>query len=159
MNELFTEGLLQIGLPLFLIALGYFAGSRAERKHFESLQIREEAYKYFETMSLKRIPANRPEVENATLVTGSVVIAVDYFKVFAAALRNIFGGQVSAYESLVDRARREATLRLKEEAINLGADAVINLRIETTNLSESSNNRGAPNIEALAYGTAVSFYK
>lgn len=153
------EGYIQLGIFLFLIGLGYFAGSAAERKHFVSIEERERAYKDLETMTLKRIPANRPEVESAVLVTGNAVIAVDYFKVFVAALRNIFGGRVSAYESLVDRARREATLRLKEQALGQGADAIINLRIETTNLSQSSRNRGMPTVEALAYGTAVRFHQ
>ncbi|MFT6733724.1 MAG: hypothetical protein ACJAS9_001914 [Polaribacter sp.] len=40
---------------------------------------------------------------------------MDYFKRFLAGLRNIFGGRVVTYESLVDRARREAILRMKEK--------------------------------------------
>ena len=47
------------------------------------------------------------------LVQGSAVISIDYFKRMLAALRNIVGGEVKSYETLVDRARREATLRMK----------------------------------------------
>lgn len=154
------EGTVQIGILLGLLALGYFAGSAAERKHFASLQEREAAYKELETTSLKRLPVNTLEVEEARLVTGNAVIAVDYFKVFAAGIRNLFGGRVSAYESLLDRARREATLRLKEEALGHGADAVINLRLETSSLGgQRQGKQNINSIEALAYGTAIRYRK
>ena len=75
-----------------------------------------------------------------------------------ASLRNIFGGKVAAYESLVDRARREAVLRMKEKAPN--ADIVLNTRIETSTIGRSANSRRSiGSIEAIAYGTAVSYRK
>ena len=89
---------------------------------------------------------------NAELVLGSVVISVDYFKRILAALRNIFGGPVQSYETLVDRARREAVLRMKESCIN--ADQIINLRIETSSISKGGRNT-IGSVEVLAYGTAI----
>ena len=71
---------------------------------------------------------NSNTIENAELVTGSVVISVDYFKRFVSFLRDIFGGRVGAYESLIDRARREAILRMKENA--KGADIILNLKLK-----------------------------
>jgi uncharacterized protein YbjQ (UPF0145 family) len=47
-------------------------------------------------------------------VSGSVVVSVDYFKRFLAGLRTLVGGRVTSYETLLDRARREAILRCKE---------------------------------------------
>ena len=44
------------------------------------------------------------------------MVSVDYFKRFLAGLRMIFGGRVSSYESLLDRARREALLRMRLQA-------------------------------------------
>ncbi len=54
---------------------------------------------------------------------GSVVIATDYFKVFAAGLRNLFGGEMKTYRTLMGRARREAIVRMLEQAQELGGDA------------------------------------
>jgi uncharacterized protein YbjQ (UPF0145 family) len=91
------------------------------------------------------------------MVAGSTVVSVDYFKRFLAHLRNFFGGRVRAYESLLDRARREALLRMKTEANERGFDAVINVRIETANISSpfGRNGKGTAGIEVLAFGTAL----
>jgi uncharacterized protein YbjQ (UPF0145 family) len=73
-----------------------------------------------------------------------------------AILRNIFGGRVKAYESLVDRARREAILRMKEQARAGGAQMVVNLRLETATIGRSANRKKRiGSVEAMAYGTAV----
>jgi uncharacterized protein YbjQ (UPF0145 family) len=91
-------------------------------------------------------------------VQGSAVISIDYFKRMLAALRNIVGGEVKSYETLVDRARREATLRMKEMAWD--ADIILNLRIETSAIGNSANRRKAVgSIEAIAYGTAITYKK
>ena len=73
-----------------------------------------------------------------------------------AILRNFFGGRVKAYEPLVDSARREAILRMKEEAKTKGAHMIVNLRLETSTIGRSANKKNSVgSIEALAYGTAV----
>jgi uncharacterized protein YbjQ (UPF0145 family) len=85
-----------------------------------------------------------------------VVVSIDYFKRLLAILRNIFGGRVSAYESLVDRARREAILRMKESANKSGADIVVNMRLETATIGYNANQkRHVGSIEAIDYGTAI----
>ena len=80
-----------------------------------------------------------------------MVIASDYFKTFTAGLINIFGGRVTPFESLVDRARREALLRMKEQASQTGASIVFNVKLETTRIA--TGRLGA--VEVLAYGTAL----
>jgi uncharacterized protein YbjQ (UPF0145 family) len=99
---------------------------------------------------------NKEQVQESFLVQGSAVISIDYFKRLLAVLRNIFGGRIKAYESLVDRARREATLRLKEQALARGADMVVNLRLETAAIGNSANRKNrVGSVEAIAYGTAI----
>jgi len=69
-------------------------------------------------------------------------------------LRNFFGGRVSSYETLVERARREATLRMKQEAAEFGAQVVFNLKLETASVSQGRKGQvGA--VEVYAYGTAM----
>ena len=97
-------------------------------------------------------PLHIEEITEYKLVNGSVVIAIDYFKKFVASLVNLFGGNISSYESLVDRARREAILRMKADAGD--ASEIINLRIETSSISKNAQqNIGA--VEVIAYGTAI----
>ena len=89
------------------------------------------------------------------MLTGNVVVSVDYFKRFLSGLRMIFGGRVKAYESLLDRARREALLRLKENAVGNGYQALINVRLETSRMANARGNEGAAGVEVLAFGTAL----
>ncbi len=135
-----------------LLALGYFFGRLAEKKHFKPISEREKLYLRLPTTSLKRPLGTLPPVTESSLVYGNVVISVDYCKRILAGLRNIFGGQVSAYETLVDRARREAILRMKESCPN--ATQLINLRIETSSISKGAKQQ-IGSVEVLAYGTAL----
>ena len=68
-----------------------------------------------------------------------------------AGLVNFFGGAVVSYESLLDRGRREALLRMKKQASALGAEYVFNIKYETTSLGGGR----LASIEVLAYGTAL----
>ena len=140
---------------LSLLLLGYLAGSWAERRHYRSIERRErELLKLAVVTAEGSFPPER--IGTASLVTGSVVISIDYFKRLLAILRNIFGGRVKSYESLVDRARREAILRMKESARDLGAGMVINMRLETATIGKNANRKKRiGSVEAIAYGTAI----
>lgn len=137
---------------LVLLLLGYVFGQRAEKRHFRSIIEREKQLRDILVFSERRIPDE--EQLDGTLVCGSVVVSVDFFKRFVAGLRNLVGGRVSAYESLLERARREAILRMKEEAQRSGAKSVWNIRLETSSIYKGAQQSiGA--VEVLAYGTAV----
>jgi uncharacterized protein YbjQ (UPF0145 family) len=149
----------QLLLPALLLLITYNIGSRRERKHFESIRRREEETLQFPVVTFR---SEQPgwEVESCALVTGSVIISLDYFKRFVAALRSIVGGHMGGYESLLDRARREAMLRMKEDAISKGFDVVINVRFETSRLaSAAQNGKGTAGVEMLVFGTALQLAK
>ena len=137
-----------------LLALGYFFGRMAERRHYKSILKREKKFRKLTVVASKFPPAfkNHHETE---LVMGSVVISVDYFKRFVASLRNLVGGRVRTYETLVDRARREAILRMKEDAQSLGAKMIFNIKLETASISKNQRNNNVGSVEVLAYGTAI----
>ena len=149
------ELIINLGITLGLILVGYVAGQMAERRHYRSIEDREEALR-----GLVAVPmATLPGIERCTdgeLCVGAVVVSIDYFKRFAAGLRNLFGGRVAAYETILDRARREAQLRMKEQARDRGCTAVVRVRIETSRLASSyGNNQGVAGIEIVAYGTGI----
>ncbi len=138
---------------LVLLALGYGFGRVAESRHFKSIIEREQTLSAVLVFS-ERLPPPGSKSRRVALVGGSVVVSVDYFKRVAAALRNIFGGRVVAYESLLERARREALLRMKQEAADLGAALVVNVKLETASISKGNKGQiGA--VEVYAYGTAL----
>jgi len=139
---------------LSLLLSGYLFGQYFERRHYKSILKREKGSLHVPLLTLKTAPSGLKSCD-AALVTGSVVVSVDYFKRFLAGLRTIVGGRVKSYESLVDRARREAILRMKEQAIDRGAIVVTNVRIETSSISKGQGN-AIGSIEVLAYGTAIS---
>ena len=114
-----------------LVALGYFAGSLAERKHYASIESREEALLHLPSVTIRKVE-DEGQVEKAQLVSGNAVISVDYFKRLLAGLRTLVGGRVKTYESLLDRARREAILRMKWQCP--GAEAIVGFRIETSTI-------------------------
>ena len=146
------EALINIGFVFVLGLVGLVFGSWNERKHYRSIVAREAQYKHILVFNEKRPP---PEVHGLPfhMVQGSVVVSSDYFKNIAAGLRSFFGGRLRNYESLLDRARREAVLRMKEEAHAQGANVIVNVLFETCNLTQ--NQPGAiVSCEVLAYGTA-----
>ena len=145
--------LVQLLVPLALLVGAYFIGSAIEKKHYRELRMREHASRRFITVTFPYEPRDE-EIVATTLVTGSVVISVDYFKRFLAGLRMFFGGRIKSYEPLLDRARREAIMRMKENA--RGYHAVSNVRLETSRIASSSgNNKGTAAVEILAFGTGL----
>ncbi|MBW9257007.1 MAG: YbjQ family protein [Candidatus Thiodiazotropha sp. (ex. Lucinisca nassula)] len=136
-----------------LLALGYGFGSYAESRHYKSIIARENRLRHIPAVT-SRFPPMNNNSRDAQLVSGSVVISVDYFKRFIAALRNLVGGRVTSYESLVDRARREAILRMKAQAEQHNADIVFNVKLETSSIHKGRGN-SIGSVEVLAYGTAL----
>jgi len=145
---------LQLAIPVGLIAFGFFAGRYAEKSHYASIHQREAQF-----LRLPAIPSrqwdNTRVVADARLVSGSVVISADYFKRLLAQLRNIVGGRMRSYESLLDRARREAILRLKEQCPQ--ASIIVNLRMETSSIGSSRRQSGISCVEVVASGPAITY--
>ena len=78
-------------------------------------------------VDVQSVPGGVPAT-GGTIVLGEVVIASDYFKTFVAWLRKLFGGELRTYETMMSRARREAKLRMLEQADDFGAELVVNTR-------------------------------
>ena len=138
---------------LILISLGYGFGHIAERRHYKSIIKRETDLNRIPSIAL-RFPPPSLKPQKTMLVMGSVVISIDYFKRIVAGLRGLVGGRMRVYETLLDRARREAVLRMKEQADAMGANMVFNIKLETASISKGRKNK-IGSVEVLAYGTAI----
>lgn len=144
-----------IMVPVLLLAFGWVVGRNLENEHYASIRAREEKFLRVPVLTSKTV--DFPErVHFSILVTGSVVISIDYYKRFMAMLRNIFGGEMHAYSPLIDRARREAVLRMKESFPS--ADAFFNFRYETSSVSKGRA-KTTRTVEVLAYATAVRYLR
>jgi uncharacterized protein YbjQ (UPF0145 family) len=149
------DTLVSLGLTLLLLAATYFIGTAVERKHQADIERREARNRRIPVTTFETVPDDW-KIARSGLVSGSVVVSVDYFKRFLAGLRGIFGGPIRSYEPLLDRARREAVLRMIEAARAKGYDAIVNVRLETSRLASSrQDGKGIPGVEMLAFGTAV----
>ncbi len=138
----------ELGFTALLLLIGVFFGTRAQKKHIANMEAREAAMSHMIVTNLKTLPATgNPPI----LLTGSVVIAFDYFRRFIAGIVMLVGGRITMYEDMLDRARREALLRLLEKAHSAGAREVHNIRYEFSRVGNTTKG-GA---ELLAYGTAV----
>jgi uncharacterized protein YbjQ (UPF0145 family) len=82
------------------------------------------------------------------LVRGNTIRAKHLGKDIVAGLRNIVGGELKEYTEMISEAREESIARMVEDAEKLGADAIIGVRITTSQVAQGA-------AEILAYGTAV----
>ena len=90
------------------------------------------------------------EIETIQMVKGSVVFSKNVVRDVFAGLKTIVGGEIAGYTEMLNDARNIATQRLVDEATNIGADAVVNVRFMTSSVMAGAS-------EIIVYGTAVKF--
>lgn len=138
-----------------LITVGFTIGSWQEKRHFQSIREREKALEAILVIPSRTPPDISQRYYRTEFVCGSVVVAMDYFKIVAGSLVSIFGGRIKQYETLVERARREAMLRLKEEANGKRAQMVFNVKFATASIAKTQKGQPGGSVEVIAYGTAI----
>lgn len=140
-----NNGLQAIGVG----AIGWLIATYLERRHNAQMSAREELLSDVRVSTTKKAG---PAASEGTMVIGSVVIAHDFFRTLIIQLRKLIGGNIKPYERLVTRGRREAFIRLREEAAVRGLDQVINVRFDSAHIS----GRFLSAVELVAYGTGIS---
>ncbi len=97
--------------------------------------------------TIDRIP-NKEIAEILGIARGSTVRARNIGRDIFAGLKNLVGGEIEEYTKLMAESREEAMERMLNDAEQLGADAIINIRFTTSMIMQGTS-------EILAYGTAV----
>ncbi|MEM8866066.1 MAG: heavy metal-binding domain-containing protein [Planctomycetota bacterium] len=150
-----VELIINLGIFVFLLALGFFAGTTTERRHFRRLEEREEENRGFVVTQLKTFPGGSVVSPAPQIFMAEAVIASDYLKTFLSGIRKFFGGELKSYESLLERARREALLRIIDQARAAGYDTACNLRYETADIGGATNpKKGVVTVAVIATATA-----
>ncbi len=90
------------------------------------------------------------EVEALGLVKGSTIQSKNIGRDITQGLKTLVGGELTAYNEMMNDARALATKRMVAEAEALGADAVVNIRYSSAAIMQGA-------AEVIAYGTAVKF--
>ncbi|GGF77231.1 YbjQ family protein [Wenyingzhuangia marina] len=91
---------------------------------------------------------NKEITEILGIARGSTVRAKSVASDFMAGLKNFVGGELDEYTKLQAQAREQALQRMTQDAQKLGADAIVNIRLTTSTITQGAS-------EILAYGTAV----
>ncbi len=99
-------------------------------------------------VNIDHIPGK--EIEALGLVKGAVVQSKHFGKDFMAGMKTLVGGEIVGYTEMITEARQIATKRMVDEAKNLGADAVVNVRYGSSSVMQGA-------AEVVAYGTAVRY--
>ena len=90
------------------------------------------------------------EFETISLVNGSTIQSKNIGKDIAQSFKTLVGGELKAYNEMMNDARALATKRMVAEAEELGADAIINIRYASSAVMQGA-------AEVIVYGTAVKF--
>jgi len=138
--------IIQIVIFAILFSVGFGFGRYNERKHLQYLDEQEQRLAYIRVNNSRFNESTFP----GHMISSNVVISHDYFKYAIANVQNMLGGRLTSYESVVERARREAIVRLKLEAEKMGADQIMGIRLSTTELGMQGGM-----VEVFAYGTAI----
>lgn len=148
--------LISLAITPAILFGAWLSGTILERRHTKKLLLLESGSRDTLAVTIEDLPPDW-HVESCELVMGNVVISLDYFKRFAASIKGLFGGNIRAYEPLLERARREAMIRMKGVAHARGFKTIINVRIETATLASArGDGKGTAGVEILAFGTAIS---
>ncbi|MDR1466149.1 MAG: YbjQ family protein [Treponema sp.] len=90
------------------------------------------------------------ELETLGLVKGSTIQSKNLGRDITQALKSLIGGELKAYNEMMNEARALATKRMVQEAERMGADGVVNIRYASASVMQNA-------AEVIAYGTAVKF--
>lgn len=100
-----------------------------------------------EFVTTETVP-NRKIDDSLGIARGNTVKARNVGRDITQSIRNITGGELKAYSELLSDARDEALERMADDARSMGADAVVNVRLESSEIANGGS-------EVIAYGTAV----
>ena len=90
------------------------------------------------------------EIEALGIVKGTVVQSKNFGRDFMAGMKTLVGGEIVGYTEMLTEARQIATKRRVDEARELGADAIVNIRYGSSSVMQGA-------AEIVAYGTAVKY--
>ena len=88
--------------------------------------------------------------EELGVVTGNTIQSKNMFADFGQQLKGIVGGELKSYTGMMERAREQATQRMVDAAVCLGADAIVGVRYTTNSIMQQA-------AEVLVFGTAVKY--
>lgn len=147
-----------IAYPLLFLYGAVFSGRRLN-KSMSNIALRERtSIEHFGKDPLSNLKGAHivGGVRNSGLVYSSIVHAPSHWQLLIASINGLFGGRIDILHRVISVGRAEATQRLREQAQAAGWDDVLNVRIDTAEMTPPSN-QGTKAVEVFAYGTGVKY--
>ena len=88
--------------------------------------------------------------EEMGIVSGSTIQSKNFVSDFGQGLKSIVGGELRSYTDMMEKARNKATRRMVDQAVSMGADAIIGVRYTTNSIMAQA-------AEVLVFGTAIKY--
>ena len=88
--------------------------------------------------------------EELGVVSGSTIQSKNFVSDFGQSLKSIVGGELHSYTDMMEKARDKATRRMVDQAVSMGADAIIGVRYTTNSIMAQA-------AEVLVFGTAIKY--
>jgi len=148
-----------IAYPLLFLYGVVFSGRRLD-KSMSNISSRERAsLEHFGKDPLSTLKGHHivGGVRESGLVYSSVVYSPSHWQLMIAWINGLFGGRIDIIHRVISVGRAEATQRLREQAQADGWEDVLNVRIDTAEMTPASNPKGTKAVEVFAYGTGVKY--
>ena len=96
-------------------------------------------------------------ISESGLVYASFVYSPSHWQLLIARINQLFGGRIDVMHRVISVGRAEAKQRLREQAQAAGWQDVLNVRIDTAEMTPPTNPKGTKAVEFFAYGTGIRF--
>jgi uncharacterized protein YbjQ (UPF0145 family) len=147
-----------IGYPLMFLWAALFSGRNLDKRIVELTEREAASLSEFGRDPLSTLRGeHRSGAAESGLVYASVVFGPSHWHLLITALGNLVGGRIDILHKVVAAARAEAQQRLREQALADGWEEVLNVRLDTAEMTPASRQKGVRAVEVFAYGTGVRY--
>ena len=153
-------GILWTVVTPFMFLYGVFFSESNMRKRMDSIVQRESAsIEHFgkDPLSTLRGLNIISGISESGLVYASFVYSPSHWQLLIASINQFFGGRIDVMHRVISVGRAEAKQRLREQAQAAGWQDVLNVRIDTAEMTPPTNPKGTKAVEIFAYGTGIKF--
>ena len=153
-------GILWAILSPILFIYGAIFSERNMRKLMDNVVIREgDSIEHFGKDPLSTLKGANVigGVSESGLVYASFVYSPSHWQLLIARINQIFGGRIDVMHRVISVGRAEAKQRLREQAQAAGWQDILNVRIDTAEMTPPTNPKGTKAVEIFAYGTGIRF--
>lgn len=148
-----------LAYPVMLLWAAIFSGRKLNKKVSSIVEREHVSIAHFGRDPLSTLGGDYSSsgVSESGLVYSSVVYGPSHWHLLIAWFTNLVGGRIDILTKVIAAARAEAKQRLREQARAEGWDEVLNVRIDTAEMTPASVQKGPRAVEVFAYGTGIKY--